>query len=161
MRCDEVREILEESGPEEIAGPVRRHLMTCPACEAYARDWGLVRAGFRALRQEQAPEPTLGFAARLIRRFEEAAATPDVASVFLEQAGRRVVYATLVLALTLIMALVLPPSGPLRGPDAMEVLGAQPEVVMGGNDPVLPYELSDSNALAPINSTNETKRGQK
>ncbi len=150
MRCDVVRRALEEGGLEEADSPVREHLRTCPACESFARDWRLVRAGLRALREESAPQPTLGFAARVVRRLAESAETSP-AEQFLEMVGRRVVYATLLLTLTLVLALALPSSGPLRGPTAADLLSAErgPEVVMAGNDPVFGYEFAEDVILAP------------
>jgi hypothetical protein len=151
MRCEAVREILGDVWPGEISHPVREHLSECAACAAYARDWRLLRAGFQVLKEESGPEPTIGFGARLLRRLDEAA-KPNAAGEFLEEVGRRVVYATSVLAFVLLLALVLPPSGPLRGLTASEILSAEPEVTVAGNDPVFPYELPSELDLVPNNS---------
>ena len=51
------------------------------------------------------------------------------------------VYATLVLALATLLALLLPSSGPLRGPTTAELYAAGPEAVTLGNDPIFPDEL--------------------
>lgn len=161
MRCDEVREILEEAKAEELSAPVREHLAKCAACETYARDWRLVEMGFRALRAEPAPETSPGFATRLVRRLEEAAETGDVGLEFLEVVGRRVVYATVLLAFTLLLAMALPSSGPLRGPSAAELFFAQPENLTAENDPIFADDLAESYVTPPTGQTNEGEKRQK
>lgn len=152
MHCDAVREILEEVSPAELSGPVREHLTRCADCAAYAWEWRLVHAGFQVLKDEAAPEPTLGFAARLVRKLDEAH-MPSPAEAFLERVGRRVVYATLLMTFVLLLALALPPSGPLRGPSVSELLSAGPEVTVAVSDPVFPYELPNELDLVPNAST--------
>jgi anti-sigma factor RsiW len=152
MRCEEVRKIFAEDWPEETPAAVREHLAGCPACDGLARDHRLVRAGFHALAAEPAPEPSWGFSTRLLRRLEESPAQEG--AEFLERVGRRVVYATFVLALTLLLALALPSSGPLRGPATAELYLAQSEIVTGGNDPIFAGELPENNGatlVAPEN----------
>lgn len=161
MRCEKVRETLEEVGAGEIPVPVREHLARCAACEAYARDWRFVRAGFHALAEELPPEASLGFAARLVRRLEEEAEQTGIGTEFFERVGRRFVYATLVLALTLLLALALPPSGPLRGPAAAESVLAQPEIATMRNDPIFGDEFVDNSDAAPVNQTSGVEKGQK
>ena len=136
MRCEKVWEILEEVRTDEVPVPVREHLARCSACQAFGRDWRLVRAGFRALAEEPMPEATLGFAARVVRRLEDPADRGVARTEFLERTGRRVVYATFLLALTVLLALVLPSSGPLRGPSAEELLVPQLDAAASGIDPV-------------------------
>lgn len=152
MHCDAVREILEEASPAGLSDPVREHLTRCADCAAYAREWRLVHAGFQVLKDETAPEPTLGFAARLVRKLDEAH-MPSPAEAFLERVGRRVVYATLLMTFVLLLALALPPSGPLRGPSVSELLSAGPEVTVAVSDPVFPYELPNELELVPNAST--------
>ena len=69
---------------------------------------------------------------------------------FLERAGRRVVYATCVLALTLLLALALPSSGPLRGPTTAELYLAQSEEVTAGSIPIFTGELPSNNGATPV-----------
>ncbi|MGD0921217.1 MAG: hypothetical protein ABSA70_05545 [Terriglobia bacterium] len=148
MRCEEVRKIIAEDWPEEAPAAVREHLAGCPACDALARDHRLVRTGFHALAAEPAPEPSWGFSTRLLRRLQE---SPErEGAEFLERVGRRVVYATFLLALTLLLALALPSSGPLRGPTTAELYLAQSEVVTAGNDPIFTGEFPENNGAAPV-----------
>lgn len=152
MRCEEVHRILLEDWPEEISAAVREHLAGCPGCDALAREYGLVRAGFRALAAEPAPEPSWGFSTRLWRRLEK---SPDEEGPeFLERVGRRVVYASFLLALTLLLALALPSSGPLRGPAAADFYLAQQESVTLGSDPILTGQLPENDVVVPADSVN-------
>ncbi len=153
MHCDEVRELLEELETREPTASVREHLASCAECRTYARDWRLARASFRALAAEPAPEPTLGFAARLVRRLDETAERRRAGAEFLERAGRRFVYATLCLTLMILLALLLPDSGPLRGPTTADLYMAQTDVVPAGSDPVFAGAFSESPSPPPANST--------
>lgn len=148
MRCNEVRNMILEVWPEEVPPPVREHMRGCPACAAFVGDYGLVREGFRALALEVAPDPSWGFAERLLRRLEELR-EPQVAE-FLERAGKRVVYATGLLALTLMLALLLPSSGPLRGPTTAELYLAEQEMVAPGNAPIFTGDASEAYEAAPL-----------
>jgi anti-sigma factor RsiW len=148
MRCEEMRRMILEDWPEEVPAAVREHVAGCAECRAYVRDFGALRVGFRALAAEPVPEPSWGFATRVLRRLEE---TRDEVSVeFLERAGRRVVYATCVLALTLLLALALPSSGPLRGPTTAELYLAQAEEVTAGSIPIFTGELPSNNGVTPV-----------
>ena len=125
MRCEEVRKSLLEGWSQDVEEPARTHLSACKECRLYARDLGLLRGGFQALAQELVPEPSWGFAERLLRRLEEGADTPNLAEEFFERVGRRVVYVAGTLALVLILVLAVPSSGPLRGPTAAELYWTQ------------------------------------
>ncbi len=125
MRCDEVRQLLEEG--TELVGRGREHLARCADCQAYARRWSLIRAGLAALAEQPPPEPSLGFAARLVRRLEEAIPAGSLREDFLEFVGRRVVLTGLLLVLLSLVALVAPPSGPVRESQTMAAGLGRPE----------------------------------
>jgi len=106
-----------------------------------------VQAGFRLLAEEAPPEPSLGFAARLVRRLHEWD-TRGARSEFFETVGRRFVYATLALTLALFLSMALPNSGPVRGVAGADFLGlqnhnqtSQPDVIGG--------DFTDSHELIP------------
>ena len=132
MRCDVVRERIEE-GLELPAG-IRAHLESCSGCTDYVRRWQLVQAGLMALGKEEAPPASLGFAERLVRRLESVRGDPQK---FIVEAGRRVVYATLLVALMLILGLVLPSSGPLRSSQAAQSLLSEPEIATMSPDQIM------------------------
>jgi hypothetical protein len=129
MRCEAVRLILEEAPATGLPSTVQDHLKVCNLCAAYARDWKLVTAGLRELSQEPVPEASWGFAARVVRRIEEATALRQPRSEFMEKVGRRFVYATLMLTLVFLLGLLLPSSSPVRGPAAAEYYLVQPETL--------------------------------
>ncbi len=158
MRCDQVRQTLEESG-EAYPAPVLHHLRHCPECAAYEHHWRWVRAGLLALARETAPEPSLGFARRLIRRLEEGFLPMRLVGEFFETAGRRVVYFTLLLATVLLLAIALPSSGPLRGRPARDVSWPQPEIVATRDYPIPPSELPG--AGFSLTSESDVSGGQK
>jgi hypothetical protein len=135
MNCNEVRDFLSSQWGGALSAEVREHLPGCAGCAAYLRHARLVHAGFRALAEETAPEPSLGFAARLVRRLHDWEEKGE-RSEFFEAVGRRFVYATLALTLALLLSLALPSSGPVRGVEGAEFLGlqsnnqaAQPDVI--------------------------------
>jgi len=82
--------------------------------------------------EEAVPEASVGFAARLLRRLQEWEETGG-RSEFFETVGRRFVYATLALTLVLLLSLVLPAYGPVRGFTGTDFLGMQTE-----NQAILP-----------------------
>ena len=142
MRCDEVRESVEELRGDALPAPLREHLVSCAACAAYARQWQLVEAGLRALAREPVPAASLGFAARVVRRLEGLAEAGRKSEELWERAGRRFVFATLLLALTTLLVLLLPSSGPLRAPTTTEAYFAGLEVAATANDPLFADEAS-------------------
>ena len=150
MRCDDVRAILEEIRSDEVPDSVRGHLAGCAECSGWWRERRLVSAGFRALGEEPAPEPSFGFPARVLRRLEEAADAGRGVADFWERAGRRVVWATLLVTLTVLLALVLPSSGPVRGPDEAEFLLARPEVATVRSEPIIGVDSREIFDPAPV-----------
>src|SRR5579859_2043608 len=102
MRCSKVSKQLEEPESAGFAAPVRDHLSVCRSCRAEAENLKLLQAGFEALAQEAIPEVSVGFVARLMHRLDRAELS-DPAREFLERAGRRVLYASLALALTVLL----------------------------------------------------------
>ena len=120
MRCDDIRDRLDDLWEGEETAEVRQHLTQCASCARYYRDLRLVRSGFRLLKREEAPEPSLGFAERLVRQLGELSKAPSVADFF-ERVGRRFVYATLVLTFLALLALALPSTGPVRGLSAADI----------------------------------------
>lgn len=156
MRCEEARFRFEEAAAEGLSEAVRDHLAQCADCRAYAREWRLARAGFLALAEEAVPEASLGFATRLLRRLEERRQPAE----FLERAGRRVVYAGVLLALMLLLGLALPASGPLGGQAPAEFSLAQSEMMAAESDPVgvdLPPDFRD---YSPAKPAPEATKGQ-
>jgi len=159
MRCDDIRDRLDDSWEGEEAAEVRRHLTQCARCARYHRDLRLVRAGLRLWQREEAPEPSLGFAERLVRQLGEMSKAPSVAD-FIERVGRRFVYATLVVTFLALLALALPSTGPVRGLSAAD-MPAQ-EASLAYYDPLGETGLQESLSLAPVEApapavTNEVK----
>ena len=143
MRCETVRDaVLEgQTGPT-----TREHLDGCPACRDFARDWDLLQSGFKFLAAEVAPEPSWGFVTRVLRRLDDSSRQE---LGFLEHVGRRVVYAAGVLALLLLMALVVPPSGPFRALTAAE-LPITRIVASAESDPVFAEDFQENQDLSPL-----------
>jgi hypothetical protein len=160
MRCEDAHAMLIEGEGGEQSAALRAHVAMCAACQAYARDMEGLRAGFRALAAQAAPEPSWGFAARLVRRLDELEEKSRGAD-FLEQVGRRVVYAAGLLTLLLLLALVLPASSPLRGPTTSELYWAQADTAVLTNYSILPDETlagRELNSQAPGVNGAEGKR---
>ncbi len=135
MRCDDVRERLDGLWNGKETPEVRQHLAQCAACAQYIRDLGLVRAGFQVLKREPVPEPSLGFAERLVRQLGELTSPPSVVEFF-EQIGRRFVYATLALTFLTLLALTLPSTGPIRGQATPDQLMPAQEATLARADPI-------------------------
>ena len=68
MRCKNAQDILISGGADER---VREHLQVCPVCQGFARDYENLQEGWHALTARPAPEPSWGFAQRVLRRLEE------------------------------------------------------------------------------------------
>jgi hypothetical protein len=152
MNCKAIRDLITDLRGGELSAEVREHLSNCVGCGGFLRDARVVEAGFRALAEEAAPEASFGFASRLIRRLHEWE-KEGARQVFFETVGRRFVYATLALTLALLLSLVLPTSGPVRGVTGADFLGlqvesqaSQPDVIggdMGEPQDWIPTRLPD------------------
>jgi len=148
MRCKETRSWFQDGGEGQMPGPVREHLRTCVACQADERDWRLVRAGFRVLSREPVPDASTGFVARLTRRLTEASLVGRATAQFWDLVGRRVILVGSLLTLTIVIALMLPTSGPWRSPAGLDLSLLQAEVAVE-NDPVLPDDFGSNQNSAP------------
>jgi anti-sigma factor RsiW len=134
MRCRRARKlIIEEAASSE---DVSRHLAECPACAAYGKDWAGLRTALRRVAEESVPEPSLGFAARLARQLPDALAEARAREVSLERTGRRFVLAGFLAAVLLVLGLLVPPSGPIRSPEAAEIQTARSEAIAAQNYPI-------------------------
>jgi anti-sigma factor RsiW len=162
MHCKDVREQIDELWAGEVAAEIRLHLASCPACAEYLRDMRLVRTGFRLLTVDPAPEPSLGFAARLVRRLSESS-EKEAREAFFEYVGRRFVYATLALVMFLVLALVVPSTGPVRAAATADLLMAEQEQATVRPDPVGSYwQESSTSAPADIpQPADQEQKGQK
>ena len=138
MRCRNLRKGLEQLGDAGLPVDVRQHLAGCPSCREHAARTERLRTGFRALAEETPPDVPIGFAARVVRRLEEAG---EPAWELMERAGRRVVYASLVLAITLLLGLVLPRWGALSGAAGMD-FAPTPQLQAAETDMVFSDEVT-------------------
>ena len=159
MRCNEMRRWFEDGDGGQMPASVREHLQTCAACQADERDWSLVRTGFRVLSQEPVPDASTGFAARLTQCLAEPALAGRAATQFWDLVGRRVILVGSLLTLTLVMALVLPPSGPWRSTAGLDLSLLQAEVT-AENDPVLPDEVGSNPSPLPNVQAGEDRKGR-
>jgi len=161
MRCDAVRRIVEENMTKTPA--IQAHVDSCSACKEYLGKWAALRASLVALRAEEPPEPSIGFTTRLMRRLESAPAEFPLGSQFMDQIAKRVVYATLMVALMLALLLTLPSSGPIRSSGISESVLVQNQVATLANEEVLGVDgvdLGDSQDSPPAISSTEV-RGSK
>lgn len=144
MRCGKARRlVLDESGGRSAR--LEEHLRTCPACAAYAQDWARLQAGMRRVAMQAVPEPSVGFAGRLVRNLQEASGAERAGEMFLERAGRRFVYAALLATLLLFGVLIVPRSSPVRSASPVaDVSAVQPETVAEQNYPIYSGQLMDS-----------------
>lgn len=161
MSCDYLRERLDNLWEKRESAEVARHLEECRECAREYRDLRLVRAGFRLMKREEPPEPSLGFAECLVRHLGELSRVPSVAD-FIEQVGRRFVYATLVLTFLAVLAIALPATGPVRGLALSDIQLSGPEALVANADPFgdanlqEPPEQSPEEVPAPA-ATHEVK----
>jgi len=161
MRCKQVAEILGETGADRIPEPVIAHLSACPGCAETWKDLRLLRAGFEMLAKDQVPESSIGFGARVIRRLDDALDSGGAAAEFIERIGRRFVLAGLLLAISLLLGLALPASGPFRGPAADEPYLAQTDARSRADATPLGVEFVDTQDAAPSKSAGGSEQKQK
>jgi hypothetical protein len=142
MRCGQARRlVLEENGARRL----QEHLAACSGCAAYADDWARLQAGMRRVAMQATPEPSFGFAGRLVRNLQDASGAQRAGEFFLERAGRRFIYAALLATLLLFGVLVVPRSSPVRSTAAaVEIEAVQPETVAAQNYPIYSGQLMDS-----------------
>lgn len=149
MKCDDVRTILEETGVRAAPEGVLAHVSSCALCAAWLKDWRTMTEGFRLLAQDAGPEPSWGFAERVVRRLDDSADPWRGAMDLFERAGRRVVWATLALTLTAVLALIVPSSGPVRAANEPEYLLVQPQGASSQNEQLLDVDNVDDTAYQP------------
>lgn len=108
MRCQDIQENIIEGTMDAAAS---EHAASCAECRSFASAHEKLRAGLALLARDATPEPSWGFAQRVVRRLGEVPA-----SVFepLELIGRRAVLAAGALAMTVMLALAISSSSPLR-----------------------------------------------
>lgn len=157
MRCEDFRERLDEWWEGEPTADARRHLAQCPECAVRYRDLRLVRAGLHLWKQEAVPLPTLGFADRLVRQVGELAQAPGLADFF-ERAGKRFVYAALVLTFLAILAMALPATGPVRGLSVADIQPSAQESLLAYSDPLGETSSPEVPEVPPVDAgTKEVK----
>ncbi|MGH9406572.1 MAG: hypothetical protein ACRD3D_12150 [Terriglobia bacterium] len=127
MRCKDVEENAWEGGGESLPEAVRQHVEGCARCRASTAELSRVRLGLRLLGREEPPEPSFGFSRRVLRRLREREERGTLTREPLESAGRRVILATLVLVFTLLLAMIVPRSGPVRHETTLETYWSQAE----------------------------------
>ncbi|HTV56115.1 MAG TPA: hypothetical protein VMI06_14525 [Terriglobia bacterium] len=148
MRCSEIRENLEPENDGHSKPFVREHLAVCSHCRSYAADLSKLAAGMKLLAEDRVPEPSIGFHTRVLRRLEQ-----ESGRDFLERAGRRVVYATLIVVLFLLLAMIVPSSGPVRRSPSLETYWPQQETVAEGNYQIPMESLSAEPVLVDVKSS--------
>ena len=148
MGCEEAGSWLQDDAVGQMPASVREHLRTCLACQADERDWRLVRTGLRALSREPVPDASTGFVGRLARRLAEPSLAGRATAQFWDLVGRRVILVGSLLTLTIVIALMVPTSGPWRSPAGLDLSLLQAEVT-AENDPVLPDDFGSSQSTAP------------
>jgi hypothetical protein len=162
MRCDAVRQIVEEGMARTPA--VQVHVESCSGCKEYLRKWEMLQAGLVAIRGEEPPEPSIGFTTRLMRRLENASPEFQFGQQLIDQIGRRVVYATLMVALMLALLLALPSSGPFRSSGISDSVFVQTQVATLANEQIMGVDGVDTGDMqdsvaAPAGNGGSEARG--
>ena len=138
-------------GTANAEADIRCHLAQCAECRHYHVDLRLVRSGLRQLRLDEAPEPSLGFAERVVRQLGDLSKAPSVADFF-ERVGRRFVYATLALTFLALLAMALPATGPVRGLTSTDIQITSQEASLAYSDPVGEPGALETSETAPVES---------
>src|ERR1051326_9145070 len=142
MRCRNVRKaLLDDSALTSVA--VQGHLRTCASCAAYLQQWAKLQTGLRRVAEQAPPEPSVGFARRVVRGLNAPAGAGYGVDLSLLRAGRRFVYAALPAALRRVLGGLMPASGPVRSPSAAAE-AVQPEAVAAQNYPIFSGGLLDN-----------------
>lgn len=142
MRCDAARQIVEEGLARTPA--VQVHIESCSDCKEYLRKWDLLQAGLAAMREDEPPDPSVGFTSRLMRRLENAPSEFQFGQQLIDQIGRRIVYATLMVAVMLGLILALPSSGPLRSSGISQSVFVQPQMATLANEQIMGVDGMDA-----------------
>lgn len=136
MKCQEARAYIC-SGEEAPAPELLRHAETCPECRRYLAGLKLSRSGLQLLSLELPPEPSIGFAQRLVRQLDSPETRRKLGDEVLVRAGRRFALASLLAMLLVLMGLVLPSNSPVRAQGAGEsYLAPQPQTASLRDDPM-------------------------
>lgn len=142
MRCETVRQTVEEGLARTPA--VQVHIESCSGCKEYLGKWEMLQAGLVAMREDDPPEPSVGFTTRLMRRLENAPSEFQFGQQLIDQIGRRVVYATLMVALMLGLILALPSSGPLRSSGISQSVFVQTQMATLANEQIMGVDGVDA-----------------
>jgi predicted anti-sigma-YlaC factor YlaD len=148
MRCSKIRESLDPEHQNATSASVQEHLSVCAECRSYAANLSRLTEGMKLLAQEDISQPSLGFSERVLRRLEQ-----ETGWEFLESVGRRVVYATLVLVLFLLLAMILPSSGPVRRAPTLDTYWPQEQSVAAENYQIPMERLSPARDLVNFKSS--------
>jgi hypothetical protein len=158
MRCEAVRQTVEEGMTRTPA--VQVHIESCSGCKDYLRKWELLRASLMAVREEEPPEPSIGFTTRLMRLLENAPPEFQLGQQLIDQVARRVVYATLMVAFMLALLLALPSSGPLRSSGISESILVQSQDATLANEQILGVDGVDSGDAQDSRPASDNTVGQ-
>jgi anti-sigma-K factor RskA len=150
MKCDDVRTILEETRDRNAPEAALTHLASCALCAEWWQEWQMMTEGFRLLSADAGPEPSWGFSERVLRRLQETAEAARGGADLIERAGRRVVWATLALTLTAVLALVVPSSGPVRAASEPDSLVVQTQASSSDSYPIVEVDNTDNSAAQTV-----------
>jgi predicted anti-sigma-YlaC factor YlaD len=147
MRCSKIRQNLEAENQNAMPPSAQEHLAACSECRSYAANLSRLTQGMKLLAEEPIAEPSIGFSGRVLRRLNR-----ETGREFLESVGRRVVYVTLLLVLFLLLAMILPSSGPVRRAPTLETYWPQEESVAAENYQIPMERLAPAPVLVNLKS---------